>query len=507
MTRSSVRVVTESSATTTTLGAPAGAGSTASPADSPPGPPSPGGRWPSAARKTSPAWRTGTTSPVPRTVAPAVKRTRRSGGGSVLTTISSSPRISSTRTPVAGPPPVAEITARRAGAPRPASRRSPAGTRPRTSASPARATGVPGPRSAARPPLRPTAPSPTRATLLTAASGRAIVRPAARRTRHRVVASVSGSVTVNVVPAPGSVVTATVPWSDSTVTLTASSPTPRQLGDPAGGGEARPEDEVETGGGGLLAGHEPELDAPPADGRDVDAGAVVGHLQHQGVALLPGPDADRAHGRLPGRGPSGRVLEAVVDGVADEVGQRSGDPLQHRPVDLGALADQLQAGLPAGGGGGVAHEAGQAGQGDADRHHAQPPDAVVELGGDVLQAADVVAPGGPGLGGPLPERPEGGVQLPHLGHEGLEPGHGDAHRIDHEGGGRRRAGGPRQRRRRRRRRRGRGSGRRRRTVEGGEDALDVGLPSADQVPQGVDPGVDGAPGVGAGAAAVPEPLE
>ena len=79
----------------------------------------------------------------------------------------------------------------------------------------------------------------------------------------------------------------------------------------------------------------------------------------------------------------------MVDGVADEVGQGAADPFQHRAVDLGVVTDEFEAGLLAAGGGGIAHQPGEAGQGHADRDQPEASDAVVEVGGDVLEPAHV----------------------------------------------------------------------------------------------------------------------
>ena len=58
-------------------------------------------------------------------------------------------------------------------------------------------------------------------------SGRPKVCPAARTSRHCVVATVTGSVSVNVVPTPTRLSTSTVPWRRSTLSRTTSRPTPR----------------------------------------------------------------------------------------------------------------------------------------------------------------------------------------------------------------------------------------------------------------------------------------
>ena len=53
-------------------------------------------------------------------------------------------------------------------------------------------------------------------------------------------------------------------------------------------------------------------------------------------------DPDRALGRLAGGPPRPGRLDAVVDGVADQVEEGVGDLLEDPPVELGLLAAQLQ---------------------------------------------------------------------------------------------------------------------------------------------------------------------
>ena len=71
----------------------------------------------------------------------------------------------------------------------------------------------------------------------------------------------------------------------------------------------------------------------------VDAGAVVGDLDDDAVALLPRRQPDRARGGL-ARAPraSSGVLDAVVDRVAHDVDERVVDLLEHLLVELGVAA-------------------------------------------------------------------------------------------------------------------------------------------------------------------------
>ena len=80
------------------------------------------------------------------------------------------------------------------------------------------------------------------------------------------------------------------------------------------------------------------------------------------------------------------VLDAVIGGIADHVGQRILDHLQNLAVQLGfgALHDQFD--LLAGFHRQIADDARQLVPGIADRLHAHARDAVLQVGGDVAEA-------------------------------------------------------------------------------------------------------------------------
>ena len=114
-----------------------------------------------------------------------------------------------------------------------------------------------------------------------------------------------------------------------------------------------------------------EADGPLAHGPGVDAPAVVGHLDVQGLAGQPGPEHQGGLGRLARLGPPLGVLDAVVDGVLDQVQQRLGQPLEHLPVDLGDLPLGAQLHLLAQLAREGAHGDGVAVEQEAQGHHAQ----------------------------------------------------------------------------------------------------------------------------------------
>ncbi len=156
------------------------------------------------------------------------------------------------------------------------------------------------------------------------------------------IASVSGRRRATVVPPPGSVAMSIVPRRLSIVFLTTSMPTPRP--DRAeivlGGREARREQELVD----LLVGEHRAGRAQAlllglgADACRVEPGAVVAHAhQHLGADMLGGQRDTPGRG-LGGGGPAPGCLDAVVDGVADQVDERVGQPLDHGLVEFGVLA-------------------------------------------------------------------------------------------------------------------------------------------------------------------------
>ena len=163
-------------------------------------------------------------------------------------------------------------------------------------------------------------------------------------------------------------------------------------GDLAGGRQAGGEDQRHL----LL-----EREAVGAVGRDdagadrladqrvaVDAAAVVGHLDQDLVAGLARRDAQIAGLVLAGLGPALLVLDAMIDRVADDVGQRIADHLDHLAIELDVAAVDLELDRLAQLGGEIAHHPRQCREQAVDPLHAGARDRVADLadaGGDALE--------------------------------------------------------------------------------------------------------------------------
>src|SRR5216684_5121046 len=66
----------------------------------------------------------------------------------------------------------------------------------------------------------------------------------------------------------------------------------------------------------------------------VEAAAVVGHLDHYTAAVVVGAQSNRRNRVLTGSAPDIPGLNAMIDGVANQVHQRVSDVLDQRGVDL-----------------------------------------------------------------------------------------------------------------------------------------------------------------------------
>ncbi len=98
-----------------------------------------------------------------------------------------------------------------------------------------------------------------------------------------------------------------------------------------------------------------------------------------------------ARGGLAGSDARFRLLDAVVDAVAHQVHQRVADALEHRLVELGLLARELEVDLLAEPLRDVAHQTREAAEGEADRQHAHPHDALVQLAHVALELCEPAA--------------------------------------------------------------------------------------------------------------------
>src|SRR5207302_7033085 len=133
----------------------------------------------------------------------------------------------------------------------------------------------------------------------------------------------------------------------------------RDFGDRSAGGETVAEDElVELGGQhrlGLGRGNDVALDGDLLDAGVVETASVVGDLDEEHVALLLHADDEGAFAVLAaGLADLGR-LDAVIDGVADEVDERPSQRLQDAPVERQLAAHHGKAGELAGRLADVAH--------------------------------------------------------------------------------------------------------------------------------------------------------
>ena len=135
----------------------------------------------------------------------------------------------------------------------------------------------------------------------------------------------------------------------------------------------------------LRLGGEAARDRGGLDPLGAQAGAVVGDLDQDVPALVAGAEPDGALLGLAARTPGGRHLQAVIGGIADHVGQRILDQLEHLAVELGLGAVHLQLDRLAELGRQVAHDPRQLLPGDADLLHARLHDAFLQLGGDVRE--------------------------------------------------------------------------------------------------------------------------
>ena len=155
------------------------------------------------------------------------------------------------------------------------------------------------------------------------------------------------------------------------------------LGDLAGGAEAGVEDEVEgiafAQALGLLGGDDAAIDGLADHGGQIDAAAVVAGFDDHLVALVIGVEADGSLGRLAGGDAVERRLDAVIDGVAQQVHHGFGQGVQNALVEVGVFAFDDDVDLAAGLLGGVAHHARQAAEHLLHGHHADLHDRALQL--------------------------------------------------------------------------------------------------------------------------------
>jgi hypothetical protein len=195
-------------------------------------------------------------------------------------------------------------------------------------------------------------------------------------------ASVSGRRISMRCPGPGCC-DVTEPRSASMLRRTTSMPTPRPLRLVTFSAVEKPGSKIRfrmSASGGVT----PRSTRPRSQARcqhlvALDAAAVVADADQDAARLVAGRQRQPALGRLAGGQSLLGRLQAVVQPVAHQVHQRVGDALDHRLVEFGLAADDLQRDVLAELGGGVAHHAAEAREGLADRHHAQLQRAVADF--------------------------------------------------------------------------------------------------------------------------------
>src|SRR5450830_673006 len=177
--------------------------------------------------------------------------------------------------------------------------------------------------------------------------------------------------------------------------------------------------------GNLLGGGKPGLEDQPVDvrvgqlrirvyqtlvdglfenARGVQAATVILHFQHDHAGVVVGVEAQVALGGLARGQALGGGFDAMVDGVAHQVGQRVGDLVDHRLVQFGFAAAQAQLDLLAQLLADVADHPVETVEGFADFHHAQFQGGFADLFDvlvhrlDAFQAAAVAVASGVHLG-------------------------------------------------------------------------------------------------------------
>ena len=126
-------------------------------------------------------------------------------------------------------------------------------------------------------------------------------------------------------------------------------PTPGDLGDLFPGGESWQEDELQHLRLGQSFGHVPwdevAFHGTGAEPLDIDPPTVIGDqdLEHPGA--VAGLEDDRAGRGLSGGDPLPGGLDAVVDGITDEVRERGFEFVEDVAVDAGLIPTDLESDL------------------------------------------------------------------------------------------------------------------------------------------------------------------
>ena len=160
----------------------------------------------------------------------------------------------------------------------------------------------------------------------------------------------------------------------------------RDRGDDIGGGKAGFEYQQPD----LLVGHgvahrQAALACLGHDLLAVQSGAVVAHFDDNVAALVEGAQRDRSGGWLARGQPLLRQLDAMVEAVANQMGERIGNLFYQALVELGAFAHGLEFDLLFELAGEVAHDAREAAEHERDRHHANRHHRLLQVARVVLE--------------------------------------------------------------------------------------------------------------------------
>ena len=129
---------------------------------------------------------------------------------------------------------------------------------------------------------------------------------------------------------------------------------------------------------------QPQFLGPAANRRAVEAGAVVLHLDEDVGAGMDGVQTDRPPARLAGRPALFRALDAVIEGIAQQMNQGIVEALDHGLVEFGFGAGGLQLDVLAEFPGEVPDQALEFAERASDGQHADVEDLVAQIPGQPL---------------------------------------------------------------------------------------------------------------------------
>ena len=205
-------------------------------------------------------------------------------------------------------------------------------------------------------------------------------------------ASVRGSLIRKSVPLPTSDLISTLPPRRSRLVLTTSMPTPRPEMSVTFSAVDRPGRKMRATLSwsdmprSFSAVISPLARADSATPARVDALAVIGDFDHHLAGFMPRLNADRARPLLPGANPLLGRLDAVVDRVADHVGQGIRQAFDQAPVQRHVFSLDVELDLFVQRIGHVAHHPGKLAEHVADGLEPGPHDGVLEIGGHLVEA-------------------------------------------------------------------------------------------------------------------------